>query len=75
MSKVVALKGNKFAKGRAQKRPTYSVKLKGRAELTTPRQDLALWAAQSFFSDERSVSVTDNAARKTVAHFIYGRRQ
>jgi len=75
MTKVIALKGNKFAKGRAQKRPTYTVKVSGKAELTTPRKALALWAARSFFADERSVSVTDNAARKTIAHFIYGREQ
>jgi len=75
MTRVITLKGNKFAKGRAQKRPTYTVKVRGKAELTTPRKELALWAARSFFGDERSVSVSDNAARKTIAHFIYGREQ
>jgi len=75
MSKIIALKGNQNAKGRAQKRPTYTVKVSGRAEMTTPNKGLALWAARSFFADERSVSVMDNAARKTLAHFIYGREQ
>ena len=63
------------APGGLGKRPTFTVKVAGKAEMTTPRKALALWAARSFFADERSVTVTDNAQRKAIAHYIYGREQ
>lgn len=67
--------GNTNAKGRAPKRPTYSVRIKGKSQCTTPYLPLAMSVAQTYFADQRSVNVYDNANRKTVALFIYGHRQ
>lgn len=60
---------------RAQRAPTFSVKSDGKTLLTTPFLHLAERVAEDFFADQRSVSIRDNAAGKTVAHFIYGHRQ
>lgn len=67
--------GNKRAAGRAPKRPTFTVKVDGAAEATTPHRDLALTIARDYFASRKSVSVMDNASRKTVARFIYGHLQ
>ena len=75
MGKVVSMKGNSHAKGRAKKRPTFTVKVKTTAYATTPDRRLAQWIATSYLSEERSVTIYDNAGRKSVAHFIYGREQ
>lgn len=73
--KIVKLTGNKRAKGRAKKRPTWTVKDGGKVVATTPDQRCAEWIAAHYLAGCRSVSIYDNEARKVVGHWIYGHRQ
>lgn len=54
---------------------TYTVKAGGKSMANTPFLQLAMTIAEQYFADQRSVTVFDNGARRSVAHYIYGHRQ
>ena len=56
-------------------RQSYSLVSDGKSLLSTCFLHVAEGAVDVFFGDLRSVSLRDNKAKKTIGHFIYGRRQ
>lgn len=54
---------------------SWTVKAEGQIYLNTVDYNLAIEIARTWFESYKSVSVIDNAARRTVAQFIYGRLQ
>lgn len=58
-----------------KKTPTYTLRGGGKTLLNTQFKHVAVGAATTYFSDMRSVSMIDNSTGKTIAHYIYGRKQ
>lgn len=71
---VVSLKKGGKPAGLPRKQ-TYTIKSPGVVHARVLDFNLAVWMASGYFQHLRSVSIYDNTARKTVAHYIYGHRQ